>query len=38
MKETKQMSVSAIENGTVIDHVPARNLFKVNSDPWSGSH
>lgn len=29
MKEPKQMSVSAIENGTVIDHVPARNLFKV---------
>ena len=29
MKEHKQMSVSAIENGTVIDHVPARNLFKV---------
>lgn len=29
MKEPKQLSVSAIENGTVIDHVPARNLFKV---------
>ncbi len=29
MKEPKQMSVSAIENGTVIDHVPAKNLFKV---------
>ena len=29
MKETKQMSVSAIQNGTVIDHVPANNLFKV---------
>jgi aspartate carbamoyltransferase regulatory subunit len=29
MKEPKQMSVSAIENGTVIDHVPANNLFKV---------
>jgi len=29
MKETKQMSVSAIQDGTVIDHVPARNLFKV---------
>lgn len=29
MKETKQMSVSAIQNGTVIDHVPAKNLFKV---------
>jgi aspartate carbamoyltransferase regulatory subunit len=29
MKEPKQLSVSAIQNGTVIDHVPARNLFKV---------
>jgi aspartate carbamoyltransferase regulatory subunit len=29
MKEPKQMSVSAIQNGTVIDHVPANNLFKV---------
>jgi len=29
MKETKQMSVSAIQNGTVIDHIPASNLFKV---------
>ena len=29
MKVTKQLSVSAIENGTVIDHVPAKNLFKV---------
>jgi aspartate carbamoyltransferase regulatory subunit len=29
MKEPKQMSVSAIENGTVIDHIPAKNLFKV---------
>jgi len=29
MKEPKQMNVSAIENGTVIDHVPAKNLFKV---------
>ena len=29
MKEPKLMSVSAIENGTVIDHVPARNLFTV---------
>jgi aspartate carbamoyltransferase regulatory subunit len=26
MKEAKQMSVSAIQDGTVIDHVPARNL------------
>jgi aspartate carbamoyltransferase regulatory subunit len=29
MKETKQMSVSAIQDGTVIDHIPAKNLFKV---------
>ena len=29
MKEVKQMSVSAIQNVTVIDHVPAKNLFKV---------
>jgi aspartate carbamoyltransferase regulatory subunit len=29
MKETKLLSVSAIENGTVIDHVPATSLFKV---------
>jgi len=25
----KQLSVSALENGTVIDHIPAQNLFKV---------
>ena len=29
MKESKQLSVSAIQNGTVIDHIPAKNLFKV---------
>jgi aspartate carbamoyltransferase regulatory subunit len=29
MKEPKQLSVSAIQDGTVIDHIPARNLFKV---------
>jgi aspartate carbamoyltransferase regulatory subunit len=29
MKHPKQLSVSAIENGTVIDHIPAKNLFKV---------
>jgi aspartate carbamoyltransferase regulatory subunit len=29
MKEPKQLSVSAIENGTVIDHIPAHQLFKV---------
>ncbi len=29
MKEPKQLSVSAIQNGTVIDHIPADTLFKV---------
>lgn len=29
MKEPKQLSVSAIQDGTVIDHIPAKNLFKV---------
>lgn len=29
MKEGKKLSVSAIENGTVIDHIPSKNLFKV---------
>lgn len=29
MKEQKVLSVSAIENGTVIDHIPANSLFKV---------
>ncbi len=29
MKEKKQLSVSAIKNGTVIDHIPAQSLFKV---------
>ena len=29
MKEPKQLSVSAIQNGTVIDHIPAKHLFKV---------
>lgn len=29
MKEPKQLSVSAIESGTVIDHIPANSLFKV---------
>jgi aspartate carbamoyltransferase regulatory subunit len=29
MKEPKQLSVSALQNGTVIDHVPANTLFKV---------
>ena len=29
MKEEKLMVVSAIKDGTVIDHVPAKNLFKA---------
>jgi len=29
MKDKKHLSVSAIENGTVIAHIPAQNLFKV---------
>lgn len=29
MKNKKELKVSAIKNGTVIDHIPARNLFKV---------
>jgi len=29
MKERKQLSVSAIKNGTVIDHIPAKSMFKV---------
>lgn len=29
MKEEQKLSVSAIKNGTVIDHIPANNLFKV---------
>ena len=29
MKENKTLSVSAIRKGTVIDHIPAKNLFKV---------
>ena len=29
MKNQKTLSVSAIENGTVIDHIPAQNLFNV---------
>lgn len=27
--EQKELKVSAIKNGTVIDHIPAENLFKV---------
>ncbi len=29
MAKHKVLSVSAIENGTVIDHIPSENLFKV---------
>lgn len=29
MKESKELKVSAIKNGTVIDHIPAKSLFKV---------
>lgn len=29
MEIRKELKVSAIKNGTVIDHIPAQNLFKV---------
>ncbi len=29
MKDRKHLSVSAIKDGTVIDHIPAKSLFKV---------
>ncbi len=29
MTQKKQLNVSAIENGTVIDHIPAKSLFNV---------
>ncbi len=29
MKEEKTMKVNAIKDGTVIDHIPSRSLFKV---------
>ena len=29
MKAEKQLKVSALKNGTVIDHIPANSLFKV---------
>ena len=29
MKERKQLIVNAIKNGTVIDHIPAKSMFKV---------
>lgn len=28
-KETRELKVTAIENGTVIDHIPAHNVLKV---------
>jgi len=28
-KQRKELKVSAIENGTVIDHIPAKSLFQV---------
>lgn len=28
-KELRELKVTAIENGTVIDHIPAHNVFKV---------
>ena len=28
-KDIKKLKVSAIRNGTVVDHIPANNLFKV---------
>lgn len=31
MEDEKKMKVSAIKDGTVIDHIPAQNLFKVMS-------
>jgi aspartate carbamoyltransferase regulatory subunit len=29
MKDIKHLVVSAIKDGTVIDHIPAKDLFKV---------
>ena len=29
MKDKKQLQVNAIKDGTVIDHIPSKNLFKV---------
>lgn len=31
MEASKELKVSAIKDGTVIDHIPAQNLFKVMS-------
>ena len=29
MEQSKELKVSAIKDGTVIDHIPAKNLFRV---------
>ena len=29
MEERKELKVSAIENGTVIDHIPTQSVFQV---------
>ena len=29
MTTIKELKVSAIENGTVIDHIPSKNVFQV---------
>ncbi|MDY2829588.1 MAG: aspartate carbamoyltransferase regulatory subunit [Sodaliphilus sp.] len=29
IKEKKELAVAALENGTVIDHIPSQSLFKV---------
>ena len=29
MDERKELKVSAIENGTVIDHIPTQSVFQV---------
>ncbi len=29
MKDLKELKVSALKNGTVIDHIPSKDLFKV---------
>ena len=29
MAAKKELQVSAVENGTVIDHIPAEKLFKI---------
>ena len=34
LKNNKELQVAAIENGTVIDHIPPTQLFKVASLVW----